>query len=115
MKQTINEYQFADAFKKSDTYKNNFSYAGLRALFNYFEEYEEGTGEEIDFDMVAICCEYAEYASALECAVSYGYAMDGLSEEDEEAQALSWLEDHTQVITFDDNTVDGRGVIIMQF
>ena len=40
---------------------DHFSYDGLIALWEYFEEYEEDTGEEIDLDVIAICCEYYEY------------------------------------------------------
>ena len=46
MKQTVNEYEFRDAFLGSDTYKNKFSYDGLTALFEWMEEYEESTGSE---------------------------------------------------------------------
>jgi len=45
MKQNINEYQFERAF--NECRPNNFSYAGLRALFDYLEQYEEETGEEL--------------------------------------------------------------------
>ena len=60
MKQTINKHQFINAFKSSDTYKNNFSYEGLEVLFNYLEDYENDTGEQIELDIVALCCEYSE-------------------------------------------------------
>ena len=63
MKDTINKDQFISWFRSSDTYKNNFSYEGLSALFDYLEEMEESTGEELGFDPVALCCEYAEYDS----------------------------------------------------
>ena len=59
MKQTITESQFRDAFQQCRP--DNFSYAGLTAMYNYFEEYEEGSGEEIELDVIAICCEYTEY------------------------------------------------------
>ena len=48
---------------RSDNYKNNFSYDGLHALFEYLEDYEDDTGEEIEFDMIGICCDYSEYDS----------------------------------------------------
>jgi hypothetical protein len=60
MYQPINVYQFRDAFLQSDTYKNNFSYDGLTVLFNWFEEVEADQGQEIQFDMVGVCCEFAE-------------------------------------------------------
>ena len=52
---------FCDSF--SDSYKNNFTYNGKRALFDYLEAMEKDTGEEIELDTFALCCEYTEYAS----------------------------------------------------
>ena len=52
MKEYVTESTFIDAFKQSDTRKNKFSYEGLQALFEYLEEYEDSTGEEIEFDMI---------------------------------------------------------------
>jgi len=59
MKQSINFYQFKNWFKENRP--NNFSDAGLLALFNYVEEYEENSGQEIEFDPIALCVEYQEY------------------------------------------------------
>jgi hypothetical protein len=72
IKETVNESHFIDAFKQSDTYKNNFSYHGLKALYEYLEQLSEDIGEDIELDVVAICCDYREYDSALECARDYG-------------------------------------------
>ena len=47
-----------------------WSYAGARALVEYLEELEDETGEEIEFDVVALRCEYAEYGSAEEAVES---------------------------------------------
>jgi aspartate/glutamate racemase len=58
MKSTINLYQFRDAFKSMD--RNNFSYEGLAILFDAMEEYECSTGQEMELDVVALCCDYAE-------------------------------------------------------
>lgn len=60
MYQTISEYQFRDTFLQSDTYKNNFTYDGLSVLFDYLEQVEQDTGQEIPFDYVSIACEFAE-------------------------------------------------------
>ena len=61
--QTINEHQFIDAFKSWDTYKNNFSYEGLKALYKELEEIAECNFPEqtIELDVVAICCDYTEF------------------------------------------------------
>lgn len=64
MKTTVNFYEFSRWFEQNRP--NNFSRAGLRALFDYLEEYEEDTGEQIEFDPIALCCEYTEYDNIAE-------------------------------------------------
>ena len=71
MKQSVTRFDFVDWFRGSDTYKNNFSYDGLNSLFDYFEELEEDMGKEIDFDPIAICCEYSEYENLNEIKENY--------------------------------------------
>ena len=63
MKQSINFYQFCDAWDQFDQCKDSFTYEGKRALFKYLEELEEDTDQVIELDIVALDCEYAEYAS----------------------------------------------------
>jgi N12 class adenine-specific DNA methylase len=58
MKQTINFYQFYDAFK--EIRPDNFSYEGLQLLFEHLESVEEETGQEIELYVIAICCDYSE-------------------------------------------------------
>ncbi len=101
---------------------SSFSRLGAFALVDYLEELEESTGEEMEFDSIAIRCDYSEYDSALECAVDHGWsheadildADDNLRPDDEvleenEERALKWLQDRTQVIEFD------GGVIVSNF
>ena len=73
MKETVTVYRFLDVFKGSNTYKNHFSHDGLIALFEYFEELEDDIGEEFEFDMVGICCDYTEYDSLEDFNVNYSY------------------------------------------
>ena len=70
MKQTINFYDFSDAFRKAGR-ADNFTYEGQRALFEYLEGYEEDTGEEIELDVIALCCEYTEYENIEEFWLDY--------------------------------------------
>ena len=58
MKQTLNKDTFRFLFDQIRP--NHFSYEALGTLFDYFEQYEDDTGEVIEFDPIAICCEYAE-------------------------------------------------------
>lgn len=69
MKQTINFYDFQKAFQ--ELRPNSFTYDGLRALFEYLEELEDSTGDEIEFDVIALCCDFTEYESAEEYARDY--------------------------------------------
>jgi hypothetical protein len=62
----ITQYDFLNAFRQSDSRKEQFSYEALIALHSYYEELEESIGEQIPFDMVAICCEWMEYDSAID-------------------------------------------------
>jgi hypothetical protein len=118
MYQNINFYQFCDSF--SDQYKNNFTYEGKKALFDYLEEVEDSTGEKIELDVIALCCDYSEYANAYEAMQEYqpedmpleGEPGDDLLEVEakNEKAAREWLEEQTTVID-----VEGGGVIIQQF
>jgi hypothetical protein len=42
---------------------DQFSYDALRALFDWYEQLEEATGEQIELDVIAICCDWTEYDS----------------------------------------------------
>ena len=89
MKQSITRFDFVDWFRGSDTYKNNFSYDGLNSLFDYFEELEEQMENEMDFDPIAICCEFSEYENFEEIKESYNST---------DIQTMDDLRDHTSVI-----------------
>jgi hypothetical protein len=58
MKQNITFSDFVDQFRAYDRY-DQFGYEALRVLFDYFEEYEDSCGTEIELDVIAICCEYS--------------------------------------------------------
>ena len=58
MKTSINFCQFYDSFENR---RENFSYEGLRALYNYLLELEDSCDTEIELDHIALCCEYTEY------------------------------------------------------
>jgi hypothetical protein len=59
MKKTLNAHDFINEFEKSNR-ANQFTTQGLFRLYDYFEEYEAETGEDIELDIIAICCEYTE-------------------------------------------------------
>ena len=57
MKTTITSHHFIHC----DALKDNFSYNGRVALFDYLERLEEDLGYELDFDPVGLRCEFTEY------------------------------------------------------
>jgi len=96
MFQTINEYQFRDAFR--DLRPDNFTYQGLGLLFEYFEQIEDETGTPVELDVITICCEYAE-DTVLEIARAYSIDMDGCEDEDKIRQAVQeYLEENTTLV-----------------
>ena len=85
MKQTINKYQFHRAFEEMRP--DNFSYEAIDLLFDYFEEYEENGGEELELDVIAICCEYNE-DSLKNIIENYGIDVSECEGEDEIKDAV---------------------------
>lgn len=109
MKTTVSAIDFIDAFRRMGR-NDQFSPAALRALFDHIEDIEQDTGEENELDVIALCCEWQEFRTALEAAVEYGFDED--EDEDEDAReeaALDWLRDQTQVVEFD------GGVLVFGF
>ena len=69
MKQTINFYEFAAQFQSIRP--NSFSREGLVALWEYLEQSEEDMGEEMEFDVIALCCDFIEYDSLTDYKQDY--------------------------------------------
>ena len=99
MKETVSRHRFIDLFMKIRP--DNFSYASLNAMYDYFTELEDSIGEEyeMEFDVIAICCDFAEYESL--AAINEAYGKDFKNFDD--------LGDYTQVIKSDD------AIIIQEF
>lgn len=71
MKQTINESQFIQAFTDYDR-QDQFSYEGLKALYNFIDELDQDCDTETELDVIALCCEFTEYDSLEEFQDNYG-------------------------------------------
>jgi len=92
MKKTINIYDFRDAFHKAGR-GNQFTSEGQRALFEYLEGYEEDTGEEIELDVIALCCDFTEYENIAEFWLVY---------DQEDYPDINAIEYNTEVIMIDE-------------
>ena len=99
MKTTISQSDFLNAFQTIRP--DNFSHAGLCALFDYFEDVEAETSQEIELDVIAICCEYSEYENLAAFQEAYS----------EDYQTIEDIERETTVLSIP-NT---QGFIIVAF
>ena len=97
MKQNVSKHDFMDAFKIR---KDNFSYEGLDALYDYLIDLEQDMDKETELDVIALCCSYTEYENLKEFQADYG----------EEYKTIKDIENETQVIRVGEN-----GFIIQQF
>jgi len=104
MKTRVTLDDFMQAFKDRGR-ESQFSRPALYGLFNYLERYEQDTGEEIELDVIALCCDYTEMEYS---DISHEYRIDVSDCEDvEEARerVLDHLGNHSQVVWYDDDTV----------
>ena len=90
MKKTINKSDFVDEWNRWEDRKNTFSYEGKIALFDYLTEYEESTGEQVELDIIALCCDYTEYENLKEYNEAYNTEnpFDSLEEVEENTQVI---------------------------
>jgi len=125
MKKTLTTYDIANELMQDDN--ANWSRAGAFALAEYFEQYEDDCGEDIELDVVAIRCDFSEYSSLESWADEYfgGDAqtvadalgldvdMSGVEfeQDEEEVQDVirEYIQDHGQLIEFD------GGIIVSSF
>lgn len=91
MKTTIsNVYQFRDEFAACGR-KDNFSYEGLGALWDYLEQWELDTGEDLECDVIAFCCEFSE-DTWRDIARSYDIILDPENDDyDNQQKVAEWL------------------------
>ncbi len=96
MKQTVNLSAFMDAFHAYNRY-DQFGYQALRILFEYLEEYEDSTGEELELDVIALCCDYS-VDSVADIASNYDIDLSECEDDEERKFAvLDYLQDNTQI------------------
>lgn len=96
MIQQVYESEFIDTLTR-DEY-TSFTYNGASALYKYLTDLEEDIGEQIQFDHVAIRCDYSEYKT-----------LDEILDQYDNINTLDDLIDNTTVIDFD------GGFIIQDF
>ena len=95
MIQTVSFSTFRDAFRLCRP--SNFSHDALGVLFDYLEELEDSTGQQIELDVIALCCDYSEQ-SPLAIAAEYDIDTAGLDDDETLDAVLAFLHDETIVV-----------------
>ena len=83
--QTVNKSQFIDNLLADDY--ASWTYEDAEALYDYYEQYSDDTGEDVELDRVALRCEWTRADS-----------IDEVIEEYDDIESLEDLQDETQVI-----------------
>jgi len=109
MKQTLSTYQIAGLLM--DDGNARWSRSAAYALAEYYQELEESTGEEMEFDQVAIRCDWSHYESLAAIAAAYGESVQGLSEDRAERVIRNYVEQRGNLIELN----DGSGFLISNF
>jgi hypothetical protein len=100
---TIDKYSFVRAFEESYR-RDQFSSEALEAIFEYLEEYSDSTGENVEFDIVGICCEWAEMTWQ-DVVQSYGLDLSFCDTDEERIDAVKeYLRDQTTSFHLSDDS-----------
>jgi predicted ArsR family transcriptional regulator len=92
MKTTVTWLDFKQAFIQYGR-DEQFSYDGLKIIFDYLEELEQDCGQEIELDVIAICCDFSE-DHWRDIAADYSIELDeNKDEEEQQEQVLDYLAD----------------------
>ena len=99
---------------------DSFGYAGWRAIGEYLEQLSDDLGENIEVDIVGICCEYSMAESVQdfysEWRTNLGFSKEGLNidtaeiwedmDDEEKLEAIeNYLQDNTSVVTCQENLI----------
>ena len=111
MKQTLTTYQIAGLLMADEN--ASWTRSAAYALAEYYQELEESAGEEIEFDQVAIRCDWSFYGTLEEAAENYSIpGLENTGDEKERNEAIKeWILDRGQLITIP----DGSGFLISNF
>ena len=93
----------------------NFGYNGWRAIGEYLEELSNDTGEDIEIDIISICCEYSMAESAEDAYIQYVHLhgvdlpeeedWEELTEEEKLETIEAFLQDRASVVICEDDLI----------
>ena len=98
IKEEVTQSYFVKEFK--ELRPDNFSNRGLEALYLYLSELSEETGEDIELDVIALCCDYTEYDNEEELIEDYSHIIPTYTDK---SNCLDLLREYTTVIEMEDS------------
>ena len=94
---------------------DNFAYKGWRAIGDYLESLSDDLGENIEIDIIAICCEYSMAESVDDAYMQYDHlhgvdlpeegAWKELTEEEKLETIEEFLQKNTALVVCKDNLI----------
>ena len=109
IKTTLNGDQFIAAMRAARP--DNFTHDALQALFDYLEGLSEDTGEDVECDPIAICCDYSEMSES-DFKAAYSN-FDELQDADSE-QIADFISERTYLCGMYEDVELGEQVYIFQ-
>ena len=99
--QTIDKQAFVNAFADYNR-ADQFSIEAREAIFDYIEEYSNDTGENIELDVIEVCCNWYEMTWE-EVARDYSVDLTDCVDDDERIEAVEdFLNDSNYAIKLSD-------------
>ena len=96
----VSFYDFLEEFEKYGR-EEAFSYEAKKALYEYLNQISEDLGEQIELDVISLCCEFTEYDSIEKFIKDYSI---------DEVKSIDDIEYYTVVIR-----IDKKSFIIKNF
>ncbi len=93
---TFDENDFINEFKAYNR-MDNFSYKGLRVMFDALNELAQDCQMAIEMDVIALCCDYNEL-SIDDVISDYDIDLSDESYDDKEDLVMEYLSDNTMVL-----------------
>ena len=92
---------------------NNFGYDGWRAIGDHLESLSDDLGEDIEIDIISICCEYNMASSADGFYEGYDMGIDesyweGMDDEEKLETIENYLQDNAALVICEDDLIIWR-------
>lgn len=94
---------------------DNFGHNGWRAIGDYLEELSDSTGEDVEIDIISICCDYSMAESVEDAYMQYDHlhgvdlpeeeAWEEMEEEEKLETIGAFLQYRAAVVTLEDDLI----------